>query len=260
MPGLSDQARFETLLVDGPRRPGASGDGQAAMALAIDLFERAGPRLGCRFVESCYLLALGDLRPNGSWNGFIREPQDTDGEVLDALNRELVPGGLSLHPAGTGRSWGLYSLGGLELRTRQCSFPWVPRYERSSWWEGFYLWRDRFWKACEEQFEPGWGWFDEGFMLGYPDQALLDYPSMKAAGWKGTVAAPLELADLYRCGLPNFLQWPESREDPDIQGVVSAWSQFLKCAYASPGHLQLRSRPDFLEARRLQEGEVRTGS
>ena len=145
---LSFQPQFETLLEDGLRLPGAAGDAEAAMSLALSLFERAGPKIGCRFVESCYLLTLGDMRPYGDWNGFLQDPQPSDDPVWDALNRELVPRGLSLHPArprnGKTPSWGLFSLGGLELRTRQCSIEWVPLYQRSSWWQGFYCWRDRF--------------------------------------------------------------------------------------------------------------------
>ncbi len=222
------------------------------MALAAELFDMAGPRLGCRFVESCYLLTLGDLRPNGSWNGFIHDPQPSDGEVLDALNRELVPRGLSLHPRGPGTSWSLYSLGGLELRTRQCSLPWVPLYQRSSWWTGFYTWQAQFWDACTQHLEFGWGWFDEGFMLGYPDRAVLDCPAIQKLGWSKAVPAEVEQADFYQCGLPVFFMLPESRHDPSIVEVEKAWSQFLKSAYASPGHNLLRARKDFLEARRLR--------
>ena len=63
----------------------------------------------------------------------------------------------------------------------------------------------------------------------------------------------VEQADFYRCGLPNFLLLPKSREDPLALQVGLDWGEFLKRAYASRAHQELRAQVNFLAARRAYD-------
>lgn len=257
MPNLSHQREFETSLCpEGTTlSPGCEGDPQKAMELAAELFRQAGPKLGCRFVESCYLLVLGDQRPYGGWNGFIEGYQASDEEVFDQLNRYLVPRGLSIHPEnptwrGEGKvgAWSMYSLSGLEKRTRDCQISWMPRYQRSTGWAGRYRWEKQARSAYQAQ--PGTKTYHlmEGFMLGYPDAAIVNCQEVFARPFD-TLEANIGAAYYYECGVPCFSYRTEDLSDPGIVRTEQEWSSFLERAYASGTHQQLAGQADFVQAR-----------
>lgn len=257
---LSQTRNFEvTLCPEGSAiLPGTDGDAARAMALAHELFRQAGPRLGSRFVEPCYLLALGDMRPYAGWNGFIRDYQPDDELTCDRLNRYLVPRGISLHPERVGArtdrvgAWSIYSLGGLERRTRECRLDWVPKFQRSQGWTGYYQWQNKFSAALQEHVALSQGHFSEGFMLGYPDSAidavdqLFRYPSF------ARVDACIPNADYYVCGMPVYHLRAQDYDRPDSQTRERDWGAFLTAAYASSEHQNLAAEPDFQAARRAQ--------
>lgn len=254
---LSYQKEFELQLCPDAEKlaPPVKGDAEATMRLVRELFELAGPKIGSRFVESCYLLCLGDLRPYGAWNGFMVDPQPGDDEILDKLNRYLVPRGYSLHmhaarEGGKVGSFSIHSLEGLDKRTRESRLAWVPRYHRESGWTGYYQWKKDIYKRLPKD---GYT-FDrvEGVMLGYPDAAVDHQEEMVWSNWPTTVDAYLPESAYYDCGLPVFsLRWQDS-VDPGLVALEEEWRSFLGQAYASPTHRALASDPKFVAARRVK--------
>ncbi|MBX3171751.1 MAG: hypothetical protein KF760_30350 [Candidatus Eremiobacteraeota bacterium] len=253
---LSYQKEFELQLCpDGSKlEPPLSGDAEATMKLVRELFERAGPKIGSRFVESCYLLCLGDLRPYAAWNGFMTDPQPQDDEVIDNLNRYLVPRGYSLHlhkprPGEKQGSFSLHSLEGLDKRTRETRLAWIPRYRRETGWPGYYRWKKEIYRRLPEK---GPYNFDkvEGVMLGYPDVAVEHFENLVWSDWPTTVDAYLPESRFYTCGLPIYsLRWQDAA-DPGLVALESEWRTFLAAAWASPTHKALAREQAFIHARR----------
>jgi len=254
---LSYQKEFELQICPDASQlaPPLHGDPEAAMRLVRELYQLAGPKIGSRFVESCYLLCLGDLRPYGAWNGFMVDPKPGDDEIVDALNRYLVPRGYSLHmhPARAGgkvESFSIHSLEGLDKRTRETRLAWIPRYHRETGWAGYYQWKKDIYKRLPK----GGHTFDrvEGVMLGYPDAAVDHQEEMVWSNWPTTVDAYLPESAYYDCGLPVFsLRWQDST-DPGLVALEEEWRNFLGQAYASPIHRALASDQQFVAARRVK--------
>jgi len=252
---LSYQKEFELQLCPDAQKlaPPLRGDPEATMRLVRELYQLAGPKIGSRFVESCYLLCLGDLRPYGAWNGFMVDPAPGDDEIVDKLNRYLVPRGYSLHmhaprPGGQVESFSIHSLEGLDKRTRETKLAWIPRYHRESGWTGYYQWK----KDIYKRLPTGGNTFDrvEGVMLGYPDAAVDHQEEMVWSNWPTTVAAYLPESACYDCGLPVFsLRWQDS-SDLGLVALEEEWRSFLGRAYASPTHRELAADKQFVAARR----------
>lgn len=253
---LSYQKEFELQLAPDPSKlaPPLRGDAEATMKLVRELFELAGPKIGSRFVESCYLLCLGDLRPYAAWNGFMTDPQPQDDEIIDNLNRYLVPRGYSLHVRKPREgqkqgSFSLHSLEGLDKRTRETKLAWIPRYRRESGWPGYYQWKKEIYKRLPEK---GPYNFDkvEGVMLGYPDVAVEQFENLVWSDWPTTVDAYLPESRYYTCGLPIYsLRWQDAG-DPGLVALEGEWRTFLAAAWSSPTHKRLADEQSFTNARR----------
>jgi len=219
--------------------------------LATHLYRLAGPRIGCRFLESTYLLCLGDMRPYAAGNGYLPDPRPEDALIIDRLNAYLIPRGLSLHarkPDAQGRvqAFSLRSLRGLERRTQSSQLDWVPRYLCSQGWPGYYQWKSQIWKHMPDRASG----YDrvEGIMLGYPDSAVAGYPGLAIDGPEA-VQSQIAGTDQYLCDQPNFwLRWPNTSA-PDVATCEQEWGDFLTRAYASATHQQLAQDPVFLRAR-----------
>ncbi len=259
LPGtLSHRPQFEVELCPAGTEltPGAEGEPEQAMALCCELYQMAGPRLGQTFVDSCYLLALGDLRPYAGWNGFVPEYQPADEETFDRLNRYLVPRGLSLHPEAPGwredgrvGNFSLYSLSGLERRTRECKLKWMPKYSRQDGWPGFYAWQAAAQLAKREHAADQSYHLMEGFRLGYPDSAIWNCDEIFTRPSYSTVDASIDNAGYYRCGKPVYTLRFEDALAPDVLENEKTWSDFLTRAYASSQHQLLAQDAEFQRSR-----------
>ena len=253
---LSYQKEFELKLCSDPQKlaPPLRGDAEATMKLVRELYDLAGPKIGCRFVESVYLLSLGDQRPYGAWNGFMLDPQPADDETIDRLNAYLVPRGYSLHmhapdPEGRVGAFSIHSLEGLDKRTRETHLSWIPRYHRESGWAGYYQWKREIYERL-----PRDGPFTvdrvEGVMLGYPDAAVDHQEEMVWSSWPSTISVFLPDCRYYTCGLPEFsLRWQDASE-PGVVACEREWGDFLRRCWAAPAHRSLQAEPAFQTERR----------
>ncbi len=258
---LSYQKEFELQLCPDASKlaPPLGGDAEASMKLVRELYELAGPKIGSRFVESCYLLCLGDLRPYAAWNGPMTDPQPEDDEVIDRLNRYLVPRGYSLHvhrpkPGARPASFSLHSLEGLDKRTRESQLSWIPRYRRESGWAGYYQWKRDIYKRLPDKGKYN---FDkvEGVMLGYPDVAVEHFEELVWSDWPTTVDAYLPESRFYACGLPIYsLRWQDA-SDAGLVALENEWRVFLAAAWDSPTHKTLAAEEAFKKARRRRAAD-----
>lgn len=251
---LSFEKEFEVKLCPSSAQLAApvQGDPGATMALVQQIYQLTGPKLGCRFVEPSYLLCLADLRPYTSNNGFMTDPQPQDEDMVDRLNRFLVPRGFSLHPKqrdaqGRVNSFSLHSLEGLDRRTRETHLSWIPRYRRETGWAGYYQWKRDIWKNMPDR-EVGYDRV-EGVMLGYPDAAVDGYSEDIARDPACYVDAYLPQAYHYDGGLPIFrLPW-QAATDAGVMAQEREWNTFLSQAYATPQHQALEQQVEFRQQR-----------
>ncbi|MBI3925334.1 MAG: hypothetical protein HY319_07340 [Armatimonadetes bacterium] len=221
------------------------------MELCEELFVPAGPGIGCRFVESCYLLTLGGMRPYGAWNGFMTDPKPEDDAALADLNRFLEPRGLRLEPQGKA-SFSLYSLEGLERCTGRSRLSWVPPFRHSEGWEGFERWKKECFRRLDQvpcRLGQTRGHLFEGLMLGYPDAAIEHYEELNP-GSPTTITSFAPAIDYYECGLPAYDLRAQDINHPEILACEKDWGDFLRAAYESEPHRRLEQNPAFRDARR----------
>ncbi len=259
----SHEDEFEVKMAPAgtPLTAPVAGDPVATMKLVWELYRAAGPRIGNRFVEPCYLLCLGDLRPYAAWNGFIIDPQPEDEAIYDRINEILVPRGLSIHPRkmdekGRVEAFSLRSLAGLEKRTRESKLDWVPKYDRATGWPGYYAWKDE----CYKRLPKGGDAFHlvEGIMLGYPDPAVEHFPELVWSQWPTTVEATIPAASYYLCGKPIFSLRSSDSAHPAVVATETEWENFLTRCYRTSEHQKLAAEPKFVEERlrdQLPSGE-----
>lgn len=252
------QPKFElTMLPAGQAlQPNVDRDPDKAVALLRELFIRSGPRLGCRWVESCFLLALSDQRTRGAWNGFLRPSSPDDFAVVDKLNDFLVPRGISLHGHHDqrGDSIEVVSLGGLDFTSHQSHVSWMQPFDRSTGWAGYYQWLDRAYKSAPE---PRSLHRVEGFLLGYPDSAVEWLTSEAGQQDFRNIEATVPEANTFKCGLPIWTLNQKDVDAPDQVETEQRWSTFLSTVYRHPQRRALTASPEFVAAR-LQHNEGRS--
>jgi hypothetical protein len=250
---LSLQPKFELQIMPPGQslQPNVDRDPDKAVALLQELFQASGPRLGCRWPESCYLLTLSDFRARGAWNGFLKPNGPEDLEVVDALNRRLVPRGLSLHPHSSDRGTELdiVSLGGLEFTTHRSHQAWMLPYDRSSGWAGYYAWRSQS-EARSQPLGPMAFHFIEGFLLGYPDSAVEGICQTFGFNDYFTVEASIPEVNHFGCGLPVFDLKLTDLDRQDVVETETSWGNFLKTVYHHPKLQSLLNSPEFTRARK----------
>lgn len=253
--------RFETQTCpDGhPLQAPIDGEPEKAMELATTLYQIAGPKIGCLFVEPCFLLCLGDLRPYAAGDGYMVDPGPEDQVALDKLNAYLIPRGYSVHPHGANAdgqipTFSLRSLRGLERRTQSTKLSWVPAYDRATGWNGYYDWKDATYaRLPNDQFA-----FDrvEGIMLGYPDAAVDGYHELVWDGWPTTVEAYIPDAYFNFCGAPVFNLSFRQASNAGVVETESSWQSFLSQAYAGPTNQKLMADPAFQAARVRRQAAI----
>jgi len=254
---LSLLLAFLTLTAQGlaETQPKASlPEAEEVAKLVVRLYQKVGPRLGCKFVEADLVITLAGLRAaNGRWSS-VTPASPADQQKLALLAPILQPRGLRLKSSWSAEdqhlSFGVESLEGLERVSRESKLPGVVPFLSTQGWPGFELYR----QTLLQNFQGNPNTKDcpqdivHGFYLGYPDRALLDFASFVRG--QPTQAARVRFADYYQCPVPRWDMAIQSTEDPQILEIEERWSQFLEKFYSSPSHQWLAKEQDFIDARR----------
>ena len=250
--------RFELEMVPpgGPGHIHSQVSVEATVDLVMQLYRRAGPRIGCRLVEPSMVLTLSGARGLTAWNGTWRGATLEDAMRLEELDRFLVPRGISLQPGsdflkGEG-SVDVIHLAGVERVTRSSFIPATMAYHASSGWRGFYTWRDAQLKAYDRQRPVPVEAYHVlcGILLGYPDRAVLGYLGAGALGNERSISADIPYSNYYECGMPTFQFLPEDLDDPGILDKIHEWGELLRGIYEHPWMRDLDSNREFRQARR----------
>jgi hypothetical protein len=226
------------------------------------LYAALGPRLGCRLVEANAVLTTAGAR--GDANLSIVDPTPDNLVTLQQAQPTFAAQGIrwvvmeEVHYTVYGRPFwpaSLNSLEGFARSSRTSQLVGITPFDASTGWEGLRagmpIVSPPLEAAYPEQFMVIW----DGFTLGYPDQAILDFCAALKVGAVATLEqVKMPAVERYVCAQPCFSYAPAHASDPQIVTTAVEWNALLEGVYASEWHQQLAADPAFQVARRVREG------
>lgn len=232
------------------------------VARLATLYQSAGPRLGCAFVEPNAVLTIAGAR--GDADLSIDYPIPDDLVTLERLQPTLLAQGLhwdvtpEYHETAQGRPFWLgmlSSLAGYARVSRFSHLPGVAPFDPATAWEGLRTWQNTTYLALQAAYPKRHDTVWLGVILGYPDQAILDFcQALEEKALKQLEEVSLPAISHYVGAQPIFAYRPEHANDPGIVTTGAAWQELLERVYASEWHQQLATDPAFQAARRVREG------
>lgn len=239
-----------TLTLD--RAPSA----QATVRLILQLYQKAGPTVGCRLVDPSTALTLAGARALTAWTGRFENPTDDDVQALERLDKWLVPRGISLELCREDDTdvyeFSVVNLVGLERVSRSTHIAGFRPYHAETGWTGYYEWQDATMKSLVKHAPvPG----NEahvlyGVLLGYPDRAILDYLRADRTSHDRFISSDIPWTTYYECGVASFSFPPHDCDHPQIVSTEREWGQLLEAIYTAPDMRRLDADPEFRDARR----------
>ena len=233
---------------------------EQTVARLAALYTALGPRLGCRLVEANAVLTIAGAR--GDADLSINDPTPDDLVTLQQAQPAFAAQGIrwevmeEVHYTAFGRPFwpaSLNSLEGYARSSRTSHLVGISPFDASTGWEGFHEWLDTTFRALQSAYPTHAMTIWDGFLLGYPDQAIMDFC---AALETGTVEqmerVRLPAVDRYLGAQPCFSYAPAHASDPDIVATATAWQELLEGVYASAWHQHLAADPAFQAARRAR--------
>ena len=218
------------------------------------LYGLAGPGVGCLLYDPCYVLAFGELRPEGSWNGNLLTEAD------DATLARLAPVAEEMGYRLQRRERGLQvqSLRGLALVSRESKLPGVYPFDPAEGWKGWDQWFRRVGDKMEKSDTPQVGHTLIGLALGYPDTAVSGYLAglNQPVHHARAVGTHIRGTNYLENGQPNFDMMPEDISKPDVMRTCERWGDFLSRFYGLPQVRKRLGESAFLEARRVRKKRI----
>lgn len=239
--------------------------------LAESLYSQLDPVIANRLVDPNVVLTLAGLK--GVADIPWIEPISTNGAKIDAVNEQFESRGLFFRydvdrqvanldnfPEDVG-SLSLINLKGIEKATKQSKLPGMIPYDSRTGLEGYTPWIDSCNASIEAEKEQGrldpelqtWVILS-GKVLGYPDQAVMDFEeairtdqSEKLKTVK--ILDEVPFANHYRGAIPEFDYRPEHADDTDIVAFRENAINILQEFYDSEWHKSLSENEEFLAAR-----------
>ena len=223
-----------------------------ASDFVLELYDEAGPSLGCLLLEPDMVLTLTGHKAESRWIRDVAEAQ-TDGPTVEKINRFLEPHGSRLVMVDDE----LYakSLVGLEKSTQRSRLPWMEPFDKAEGWSGFSDWRSKQRdKLDNESLEL------IAFLHGEPDSAVRGRGLEKdVIAHRQRVTTDVPYAEILKNEGVNFRVSPQDAAAPDVTETVQRFSGVLKEVYEDPRVDEvLRSEP-FLNARRARRPDLGVG-
>lgn len=145
----------------------------------------------------------------------------------------------------------------------------IGPYDSATGFEGLEKWRHGFSVKLYEATENGvlpedieLQIFDEGMMLGYPDQAILDFDASVREDKRDELISSMliaahPLAQKYSGEEPEFDFYAESYDDPEISDYIVNGRRILYEFYSSPWFSELEKSETFRAARKTNRDLIR---
>lgn len=228
------------------------------------LYTSSGPRLGCALVEANAILTVAGAR--GDADLSIYWPTPADLETLERLQPTLAAHGLrwDVMPNARKDVFGrlfrpglLSSLEGYARSSQTSHLSGITAFDAATGWEGFARWNYQTFHALQAAYPEQYRIIWDGFTLGYPDQALLDFSAALETNSLNTLErVALPATSHYVGAQPLFSYAPEHANEPQVAATRDAWQTLLEGVYASVWHQALAADPQFQAARKEREREL----
>lgn len=234
-----------------------------------EIYEFLGPKIGSRFVNTNVVLAIAGLKGLADVPWVMLNKKGV--ERIEKLNEKIKARGLKIScPKNLGdeiipKIISLYSLKGIERKTKTTRIPGIIPFDSLSGFKGFYEWNANFGKSLKLAQERGEIPAEvrvgelEAIILGYPDQAIYDFEECLRKGDVQTDLQPADIvsvspyAEKYGGAVPEFDFYPEHANDPEIVAYIKEARLILKNFYDSQWFQKIVRDIDFLKAREESE-------
>lgn len=238
--------------------------GEETAKVISRMYEILGPENGCLLVESTAVLAVAGLK---GYTFLVDAKIDEQGKVeIEALNKQFEAEGLRIEVWSSNDAVNIFNLKGFAYKTRRTKIPGYLPYDYSTGFEGLRkLWREAFEEVerlkqnREIPTEVDEGIYEQGVMLGYPDQAILDFEKCLRAGdinkdlINSDMMSASPFAEEYGGPVPEFDYYPSSTADPEIVEYIERAKRVLKEFYSSSWHRAVAQNPEFLASRQREK-------
>lgn len=233
---------------------------EQTVARMAALYAALGPHLGCYLVEANAVLTIAGAR--GDADLSIDDPTPDDLVTLQQAQPAFAAQGIrwevmeEVHYTAFGRPFwpaSLNSLEGYARSSRTSHLVGIRPFDASTGWEGFHEWLDVTFRALEAAYPTHAMTMWDGFLLGYPDQAIMDFcVALETGTIEQMECVRLPAVDRYLGAQPCFSYAPAHASDPAIVATATAWQELLESVYASEWHQQLVADPAFQAARQAR--------
>lgn len=234
--------------------------------LTSKVYDILGPELGSRLVEPNVILAISGIKGYADI-AWVKLNQD-EIKKFELANERLSNLGLKVvYPKRIKgdseiRSIALENFKGVERKTRTTKIPGVITYESSSGNTGLMNWYRNINDSLKEAQKAGkiseevdLEILFEGIILGYPDQAILDFEKCYRTGNVRKDLLPADIistipeAKKYPGAVPEFDYYPEHKDDPEIVEYISKARRILEEFYQSDWFKEMSQTQEFQESR-----------
>lgn len=244
--------------------------GKETAEIISNLYNAAGPKIGCRLVEANVVLAIAGLKSLAdiSW----LQLNESEQEQLKNTNEVARIYGITFYYEPTVDQLGIESLKGLEGKAKTTKIPGIPPFDSRQQSEGFAKWL----KAVDPSLESARAAgllppetnleiIYEGIRLGYPDQAILDFEEWLRSD---SAYSNLDTSNMLSIdpeawkltgNVCEFDFYPQHANDPEIVEYIKTARQILKEFYKSEQFQRLKTDAVFLEARKQAKIITETG-
>jgi hypothetical protein len=219
-----------------------------AADLILELYEEAGPGLGCLLFEPDIFLTLSGHKTQSRWIENV--VTQADAPTVEKLNRALEKHGSRL--VIDDEYFYAQSLVGLEESIARSGLTWLIPFDKASGWEGLEAWRiEQRNQLDDESLEV------LSFMQGLPDSAVRGRGIDKdLIDFDMRISTDLPYSRVLMGSGVNFFMSPKYAADPDVLEVTRRLGEELRTFYLHDQVRQVIRTPEFLNARKERRPDL----
>ncbi|MBA3752349.1 hypothetical protein H0X06_06195 [Candidatus Dependentiae bacterium] len=239
-------------------------NGEETAQLTSSLYKELGPRIGVHLVDPNVVIALAGLRGGGSIT--LHGLTDEEKLKLKKVNENFQKFGIKFVVHEDVKDEiaviSVLNLKGFEYASRLSKFPFMKPFDSSTGFEGLEGWQNEMYSEVKKYFKDKkytkkrplgdtLGHFFGGLMLGYPDQALLDFLADYTTNSSRSKLSyhSIPYSDYYENAQPNFGYFREHENEESIVRTRKSWGNLLKRFYTSSLYKSLAKDPMFIQTR-----------
>jgi len=240
--------------------------GNETAKIAEKAYTELGSELGCRLVEPNVVLTLSGMKGQADIHWINMDKENIEKLRRSELKFEKL--GLKivypkkLKKDSTTISIAIINFKGMERKSKSTKILGIRTYENKMGAKGFNDWYGLLFESLEQMQEEGKISKEvdlqvvfEGLILGYPDQAILDFEKCLREGdihkdlIESDISSVLPEAQKYQGAVPEFYFYLDHKNDIEIVDYIKKAKQVLCDFYKSDWFKNIEKDQEFLLAR-----------